>query len=108
MNDPYRFLKHKLDKMADLPQGPHFVVLHFTTRSESDPYDSDRSFSVPHVEHYCFTNPNDLSDFILECQTEKRTFAFYKVEKLGEAKLTVTTNITENNSGGWRPKGPPV
>lgn len=91
--DPYRFLKKKISKMEDVPASPHFVVLHFTTRSETDSYDCNNSYSVPHVDHYCFTDPNDLQDFILECQMEKRSFVFYKVEKLGEAKLSITTDI---------------
>jgi hypothetical protein len=92
--DPYRFLKKKISKREDIPADPHFVVLHFTTRSETDSYDCNQSYTVPHIEHYCFTDAKDLQDFILECQLEKRSFVFYKVDKLGEAKLSITTDVS--------------
>lgn len=92
--DPYRFFKKKVSKRADIPDGPHFVVLHFTTRSETDSYDCNQSYSVPHIDHYCFTEQSDLQDFVLECQMEKRDFIFYRVDKLGEAKLSITTNVS--------------
>lgn len=92
--DPYRFFKKKISKREDIPAGPHFVVLHFTTRYETDSYEPNNSYSVPHIEHYCFTDPADLQDFVLECQLEKRSFVFYRVDKLGEAKLSITTNVS--------------
>lgn len=83
----------QVSTIKDIPSGPHFVVMVFTTRSEADSYEPNNWYKVPAIEHYVFTVPSDLHAFILECQLAKKEFIFYKVDSLGKADISVKTTF---------------
>lgn len=89
----------RVNEREDVPLGPHFQALVFSTRSEHTPAyskydDPGGTYSqVPCVDVYAFRTREELDVFVEHAARDGVSFVFYAVDSLGKASIKVDVEI---------------
>jgi len=83
----------QLQKREDLPKGPHYVGIIFTTRYEHDSYDGNSSYTVPDVKHYVLKDRAELNNWVEIASNSDCSYTFYYVKELGKVQKKIIIDI---------------
>ena len=90
----YEWRKNEVKKSYPFTKEPHYVVVVFTQSSEFVPgYDERDSGSYQTsdaIQMFAFNSEEEVKAIVEDLISSNMKYVFYKVEKLGEAKINIS------------------